>query len=72
MSAKPLPQERPPGGRTPLLCPRGHEMRLHQVRIDRRRIARRGGLGGWERAVSYDQWVCDSCGHREPPEPAGY
>lgn len=52
------------------LCPRGHEMRIHEVRIDRRRIVYQGGIGGWERAIAYDQWVCDVCGHREPPHPA--
>jgi len=51
-------------------CPRGHPMRIHQVRIDRRRVVHAGGIGGWERAISYDQWVCDFCGHREPPQPA--
>jgi hypothetical protein len=45
-------------------------MRLHQVRIDRRRVVHAGTLGGWERAVAYDQWVCDICGHRERPHPA--
>jgi len=51
-------------------CPRGHQMRIHQVRIDRRRVVHAGGIGGWERAISYDQWVCDFCGHREPPQPS--
>ena len=44
-------------------------MRIHQVRIDRRRVVHAGGIGGWERAIAYDQWVCDFCGHREPPQP---
>jgi hypothetical protein len=53
------------------VCPRGHSMRIHQVRIDQRRVVHPGGIGGWERAIAYDQWVCDLCGHREPPHPAG-
>ena len=52
------------------VCPAGHRMRLHQVRIDRKRAVRTGGIGGWEHAVAYDQWVCDVCSYRLPPQPA--
>ena len=44
-------------------------MRLKRVRIESRRVARAGGMGGWHRDISYDQWVCDFCGHRDPPQP---
>ena len=42
-----------------LRCRCGSEMRVYEVRIDRRAASR---VGGWERAVSYDRWVCDACG----------
>ena len=47
-------------------------MRIHEVRIDRRRIVYQGGIGGWERAIAYDQWVCDVCatGSRLTPRPS--
>ena len=44
-----------------LRCRCGCEMRVYEVRIDRR-VARGSGIGGWERAVSYDRWVCTACG----------
>jgi len=54
------------------LCPSGHRMRIYQVRIDLRRRTPAGRTVGWERAVSYDQWVCDTCRHREPPQPVKF
>jgi len=42
-------------------CRCGWEMRAYEVRIDLR-AGRGSGIGGWERALSYDQWVCDACG----------
>jgi hypothetical protein len=41
-------------------------MRLQQVELPPRQVVRGGGIGGWERA-SYNQWVCDTCGHRGIP-----
>lgn len=52
------------------MCPRGHQMRLNHVEIPPRRVIRRGGIGGWELGVSYNQYVCDTCGHRGIPLPA--
>jgi hypothetical protein len=42
-----------------LRCRCGSEMRVYEVRIDRRVAS---SIGGWERALSYDRWVCDACG----------
>jgi hypothetical protein len=70
MSAEPRQRERLPRDPSENLCPRGHEMRLNHVEIPPRRVVRRGGLGGWELGVNYNQWVCDTCGHRGIPLPA--
>jgi len=69
MSAGPGSQDRALSDLSEHRCPRGHRMRLKRVRIESRRVARAGGMGGWHRDISYDQWVCDFCGHREPPQP---
>jgi len=52
------------------VCPRGHEMHLHQVELPPRRLIRRGGIGGFALGVAYKQYVCDTCGHRGIPLPA--
>jgi hypothetical protein len=52
------------------VCPRGHQMQLHQVELPPRQVVRRGGIGGWELGIRYKQYVCDTCGHRGIPLPA--
>lgn len=52
------------------VCPRGHEMHLHQVELPPRQVVRRGGIGGFQLGVGYKQFVCDTCGHRGIPLPA--
>lgn len=69
MSAEPRQQDRRSAGAKEM-CPRGHQMRLNHVEIPPRRVIRRGGIGGWELGVSYNQYVCDTCGHRGIPLPA--
>jgi len=60
----------PPAGA--VRCDCGCEMRAYQVRIDRR-VRQGSGIGRWEPALSYDQWVCDACGERirRPARPLG-
>jgi hypothetical protein len=70
MSAEPRERDRRPVDPKDNCCPLGHAMRLHHVEIPPRRVIRRGGVGGWELGVSYNQWVCDTCGHRGIPLPA--
>jgi len=70
MSAEPRQRDRRPVDPKENCCPLGHAMRLHHVEFPPRRVIRRGGVGGWELGVSYNQWVCDICGHRGIPLPA--
>jgi hypothetical protein len=43
------------------------QMHLQHVEVPPRRVICRGGIGGAALGVSYNQWVCDTCGHRGIP-----
>jgi hypothetical protein len=45
-------------------------MRRLEVRIEQTTRTARPGAAGWGRGAHYYQWVCDSCGHHDKPEPA--
>jgi hypothetical protein len=42
-------------------------MRLRRVEISPPRPIPRAGIGGEALGVGYNQWVCDTCGHRGIP-----
>jgi hypothetical protein len=67
MSAQPGLRDHPSTGPRANPCPRGHQMHLQHVEVPPRRVICRGGIGGAALGVSYNQWVCDTCGHRGIP-----